>query len=185
VHGDETDAGFLRAARKLGRVARGIVPSEPHLERDGHLDGADHGLHERQGVREVAHQGAPGRLAGDLAGGTAHIDVDDVGALPFRDPRALGHVARLASDELNHMRLEIAALGAAAHVRPAGDQFGARHHLGDDEARAQRMGEAAKGQIRNPRHRGQEHGVPRHHRCDGERRHRPKPHSRPRKMNIF
>ena len=50
---DDIGAGRLRAARKLGRIDCAIVPSKPHLERDGHGDRADGRLDQSHGMRDL------------------------------------------------------------------------------------------------------------------------------------
>ena len=114
----------------------------------------------RCGVLEIAHQRGTGQLARHLARRAAHVDVDDVGAERLGHARALRHPARLAAGKLYDERL------AARRPRPCaarrgvlGDEVLAGDHLGDDQAGAQGVRQAAKGEIGDPRHGREQHGV--------------------------
>ena len=123
MHRDEADAGRFGAARKLGRIARIVVPAEPHLQRDRHADRADGRVDQGQRMIEIAHQRRAGLLAGHVLGRAAHVDVDDVGAGAFRDARALRHPVRLAAGELHDVEPQPLAVEPAllrrAALRPA------------------------------------------------------------------
>ena len=113
----------------------------------------DRGLDQRQGVIEIAHQRGAGLAAGDVAGRTAHVDVDDVGAGGFRDPRALGHPVRLAAGKLNDMRADARGLAAQQRHRAAVDEIVAGGHFGDDETRAKCSGQTPERRVGDARHR--------------------------------
>ena len=100
MHGDEAHARLLGAARQFRRVDRAIIPAEPHLERDRHRDRADRGFDQRQRVIEIAHQRRAGLAAGHVPRRTTHVDVDDVGASRFGDPRRLPPSSALRSRQV-------------------------------------------------------------------------------------
>ena len=157
VDGDQRHAGILGAAGELGRVAARVVPAQPHLERHRYAHGADHGLDQAQGVREVAHQGRARLLAGHLAGRAAHVDVDDVGAQISRHARPFCHPARLAARQLYDERSKIPANRAFAGVVAVVDQVLARHHFGGNEAGAQNMGDPSERKVCHARHGREQH----------------------------
>jgi hypothetical protein len=64
---------------------------------------------------------------------TAHIDVDDVGASGFGDPRAFRHPTDLASGELNDMRADTGCLASQLGHRPLVYEIVARRHFGNDK----------------------------------------------------
>ena len=121
-------------------------------------------------VIEIAHQCAAGELAGDLAGRTAHVDVDDVGAEPFRDAGTLGHPVRFAPGKLHGEGTLARKLGPAQHVAALAHQFFAGDHLGDDKPRPKPVCGLPERQIRDARHRGQHHAVREADRADREAR---------------
>ena len=107
MHRNHLHAGGFGAARQLRRIERTIVPAEPHLQCHRHFHRSDRRLDQPQGMVEIAHQRRTGLAAGHVARGTAHVDVDDVGAGGLGDPRALRHPVRLAARELNHVRTDV------------------------------------------------------------------------------
>ncbi len=82
---------------------------------------------------EIAHQGGAGLSAGHVTRRAAHIDVDDIGAGGFRDPRALRHPFRLAAGELNDMGADAGRLTTQPRHRLAVDEIIARGHFGHDQ----------------------------------------------------
>ena len=82
---------------------------------------------------EVAHQGRAGLAAGDVAGRTAHVDVDDIGALGLGDPGALAHPMGLAAGELDHVRADAGGFAAQPGHPVTIGEFIAGGHFGDDE----------------------------------------------------
>ena len=108
---------------------------------------------------EIAHQRRAGLAAGDVARGTAHVDVDDVSAGSFRDPRAFGHPVRFAAGELNDVGPYSGRLAAQTRHRPAINQIIAGGHLGNDQTRAKRSRQPSKRRVGNPRHRRQQNPV--------------------------
>jgi len=157
VHRDEANAGGFGTARQFRRVAAGIVPAQTHLQRDGHLDGADGRLDQAERVVEVAHQRRAGQLARHLARRASHVDVNNVGAEPFGNTRALRHPACVASCELYNEGRELPALGAAMGIMPRAHQVLACHHLGYDEAGAEPMHDPAERKVGHARHRREQH----------------------------
>ena len=151
-----TPAASARRASS-GALRLAVVPAGAHLQRDGHVDGADDRLDQARGVIEVAHQRRAGQLARHLAGRAAHVDVDDVGAQFFRHARPFRHPARLAARQLYDEGSKIPANCAIAHAMAVLDQVLARHHLRDDQAGAQNMRKLAERQVGDARHRRQEH----------------------------
>ena len=137
MHGDHLHAGGFRAARQFRRVERAIVPAEPHLQRHRHFHRRDRRLDQFERVIEIAHQRRAGLAAGHMTCRATHVDVDDVGAGGFRDPRALRHPLGLAAGELNHMRADAGRLAAQPRHRPAVDEFVAGGHLGHDQPGAE------------------------------------------------
>ena len=88
---------------------------------------------------EIAHQCGAGLLVGDVLGRTAHIDVDDFGARPLGDARALRHPVRLAARELHDMGARSRAFGAQHGIAAALDEGIACRHLGHHKAGARRL----------------------------------------------
>jgi hypothetical protein len=80
--------GGLRPAGKLRRVQGIVVPTEPRLQRHGHVDRRHHRLDQPERMVEVAHQRRAREPAHHLLGRAAHVDVDDPRALPFATMRA-------------------------------------------------------------------------------------------------
>ena len=144
VDGDHPDAGGLGAARQLGRVDRGVVPAEPHLQRHRQRRGADRRLDQGQRMVEVAHQRRAGVAARHLLGRAAHVDVDDVGAGVGRGPGALGHPVRLAAGELDDMGAVAGALGPEQRLGVADRQLVSGHHFRDDQPGADRRAPASR-----------------------------------------
>ncbi|MGY3082064.1 hypothetical protein ACVWZZ_008472 [Bradyrhizobium sp. LM6.10] len=105
---------------------------------------------------EVAHQGRAGLAAGDVAGRTAHVDVDDVGAFGFGNPGALRHPMRLATGELDHVRTDPGGFAAQPGHPMAVGELIAGGHFGHDQTGSQLGGEPAHGRVSHPRHRCQE-----------------------------
>ena len=148
------------SARRASSGALRLASSQPSriLSVTGTLDGADHGLDQARGVIEVAHQGRARLLAGHLARRAAHVDVDDVGAqslAPCARPSAIQRASQPASCMTKGARF--AANCAVARAVALADQVLAGHHLGDDQAGAQAMRQAAERQVGDARHRRQQH----------------------------
>jgi hypothetical protein len=154
MHRDELHAGVLRAARQLGRVERGVIPAEPHLERDRNVDGADRRLDQRQRMIEVAHQRRACLAVGDVARRATHVDVDDLGAGADRHARALRHPMGFAAGDLHHMGADAMSLQPQHRIGLAAGKGGASRHFRHDQARAQLGRLAAEGGVGNSRHGG-------------------------------
>ena len=108
---------------------------------------------------EIAHQRRAGLAAGDVPRRAAHVDVDDVGAGGFRDPRPLGHPVRLAARELDHMGADAGRLAAQPGHRLALREVIAGGHFGNDEARSEAGRESAEGSVGNAGHRRENNPV--------------------------
>ncbi len=102
---------------------------------------------------EIAHQRRTGLAAGHVPRRTAHVDVDDVGAGGFRNPRAFRHPAGLAARELNDMRTYSGRLASQPRHRAAIDEIIAGGHFGDDESGAKRSRQTPKRRVGNAGHR--------------------------------
>ena len=108
---------------------------------------------------EIAHQRRAGLAAGNVPRRAAHVDVDDVGAGGFRDPRALGHPVRLATRQLDHVRTDPGRFAAQLRHRAAVHQIVAGGHFGDHESGAEGRGQTSKGRVGDARHRRQKDPV--------------------------
>ena len=148
VDGDHRDARTFGPARKIRRVPLVVIPAQPGLQCDRHVNGAHHRLDEVKRVVEVAHQGRAGIAVHHLLGGAAHVDVDDPRTLPLGHSGRLGHPVRFAAGKLHG-----GVLPPEAKLRPlprAGTrihQIVARDHFRHDEAGPEPRDEAAEGQI--------------------------------------
>jgi hypothetical protein len=105
---------------------------------------------------EIAHQGRAGLAAGDVAGRTAHVDVDDIGALGLGDPGAFGHPVRLASGELHHMRADSGRFAAQPGHPVAVDELIAGGHFGYHQTCPKLGDQPPDGRVSHSRHRCQE-----------------------------
>ena len=92
VHREGADAGLLGDPRDRERVPVLGIASRADLERDGHVDGAHHGRHDRFDQRLVREQRGAGGDVADLLGRAAHVDVDDLRAAVDVVPRGVGHL---------------------------------------------------------------------------------------------
>jgi hypothetical protein len=101
---------------------------------------------------EIAHQRRSRLAAGDMARRTTHVDVDDVGAGGFSDPRSFAHEARLAAGELHDMRANAGRFAAQPRNCPAPHQIVACSHFRDHESRTQPLRQTSEGGIGHPRH---------------------------------
>ena len=129
---------------------------------------------DRRGVRRLAHQAAAGVVLRNLRHRASHVHVDDVGAHPLDDLGGVGHLLRIAAEDLNRDRpFFLGELGVLERPVDAADQpFGA-HHLGDDEtAAAVPLDEAAEGRVGHAGHRRDRE---RRRECDGADLHRSGP----------
>ena len=108
---------------------------------------------------EIAHQRRTGLAAGHVARRTTHVDIDDVGAGGFGDPRALGHPVSLAARELNDVRTYPGCLASQQRHRAAVDEIVARGHLGHDKSGARVRRQTSKGSIGDARHRREKNPV--------------------------
>ena len=91
------DAHVLRALRDVDVDEIRFRPAEPHLHRDGTVDGRDDGAHDRLAPAGVAQTRAPALGFRHLGRRTAEIDVDDVGAAFAHQPRRLRHDLRIVA----------------------------------------------------------------------------------------
>ncbi len=153
-----TPAASARRANSGGVEAR-LIPPQPHLQRDRDRYGADHRLHQRGGMVEIAHQGRARQLARHLARRAAHIDVDDVGAQLLGRPRALPHPARLAADKLYDERLAVGARSLAPRLEARRRQLLAGDHLGYDQTSPVAQRQPPERGVGDPRHGREQNGV--------------------------
>jgi hypothetical protein len=93
----------------------------------------------------------------DLRHGTAHVDVDDVGAHAFDDLRRVGHLDRIPAEDLNRDRpLFLRVLGVFERAIDAAHEALGADHLGHDKpASAAALHETAEGGIGHARHGGE------------------------------
>ena len=169
MHGDHANAGSFRAARELRRIDAGVIPAEPHFQRDRHAHGGDGCLDQGQRVIEIAHQRRAGGAVGHLLGRAAHVDVDDVRALRLGDAGAFRHPMRLAAGELHDVDGDALSLAAHARFALALDECGARGHFRNHQTRAVAFREPAEGRVGDARHWRQNHAVRHLHGADLQR----------------
>ena len=159
MNGDGLGADRLGARRDLGGVAAGVVPTEPHLDRHGHVNRLDRSGHEGLGQIGLAHQGgATSRAGGDFLGGATEVQVYDLRAGLGGHSRALGHERDVATDQLDHrQRQALADRRATDDVGAPPRELRAGHHLRRHIWRAERRGRFSEGQVRDPGHRRDPH----------------------------
>jgi hypothetical protein len=121
-------------------------------EEASHLHRRYRRLDQFQRVIKVAHQCGAGLTAGHVAGRTAHIDIDDVGARGFGDPRALRHPAGFAARELNDMRAYSGCLAAQTRHRTTVDKIVAGGHFRNHKAGAKGCRQTSKGCVGDAGH---------------------------------
>ena len=135
----EADAGDPRLLHQPARqeraalVARPLARAKLYGDRQTASDGS--GARDRDGaVRVVEQRGAGARLA-DLADGTAHVQVDQVGPRRGHDLGRVLHHVRVVAEELHRHRVLVGV--DAEELRPralvAVVEAEARHHLGHRE----------------------------------------------------
>src|SRR4051794_35218076 len=90
---------------------------------------------------------------------TAHVDIDDVSAGGFRDPRALRHPPGLAAGELHDMRPDAGGLATQPGHRPAVYEIVASGHLGHHQPGAEPRRQTSKRGIRDAGHRREKNPV--------------------------
>ncbi len=152
MDGDHPHADALGALGERGGVAAGVVPAEPGLQRDGNVAGFNDRLQNAGRGVEIAHQRAARERAGDAAGGAAHVDVDELGALRRQQPGGLGHRGGIAADELHGEGRALDLLGARAAFRVAFKQAGGGDHFRERERRAASFGGPAHARVGDPGH---------------------------------
>ncbi len=101
--------------------------------------------------------------------GTAHIDVDDVGATVSRDLGAFRHPARLTAGELYDVGTDTGRLAAQLRSAQPLSEVLARSHFGDNQPRAELRGHAAERCIGDPGHRRKQHPIGNADITNGER----------------
>ena len=94
-----------RSARRAssGALRDVFVPAEAHLDGHRNRHRLDDRRDETRRVVEIAHQRAPASCAGDAPGGTAHVDVDELGPRRLDAARRFRHRAGVAADELDRV----------------------------------------------------------------------------------
>ena len=113
MHRHELDAGCLRPSRQLRRITGPVVPAQAHLERDGNRHGTDNRGDQPDRVIEITHERTARELTRHLARRAPHVDIDDLGAEPFGQARALGHPSSVTANKLYDEGGQVAAHGAA------------------------------------------------------------------------
>ena len=119
MHRDQLHTGILCATRQFWRVDRAMIPAKTHFQSYRYAHGANRRLDQRQRMIEIAHQRRTGLASSHMACRTAHVNVDNVRACGFRDPRAFGHPARLAACQLHDVRSDARRLRTQQRHRPA------------------------------------------------------------------
>ena len=99
---------------------------------------------------EVAHQCRARSTVGNLLGGAAHVDVDDVGPLRLGDAGTFGHPVRLAPGELHDVDPYPGTLTANAGLAFPARQAGARGHFRYHQTGTEPLCEATERRIGNP-----------------------------------
>ena len=153
MHGYHLHAGLLGATRQLRRIQAVMIPTQTHLQRHRNRDRLYRRLDQRQRMIKITHQRRTAQAAGHLPGRTAHIDVDDVRARLFGQPRADIHPVRFTPGKLDHMGTAIAIRAHTPdHIlAPLGEGF-TRHHLADHQPRAKAIGLLADRPVRHTGH---------------------------------
>src|SRR5579872_3546351 len=160
MDGHHADAAFLRDPREAWRVAVRLVPAGAHLECHRQFDGAHHRLEDARGLAFVAHQCRTGMAVHHLLDRTAEIDVDEGGAAIFIELRRLRHHRRLAAGELHRHRVFLRRGRGHQHgLAGLPDHRLARDHLGNHQPHPLLLHQAAKRQVRHPRHGRQNHRI--------------------------
>src|SRR3569833_2390187 len=108
---------------------------------------------------EIAHERAAGELAGHLARGTAHVDIDDVGAALLGNACAFRHPAHFTSGELYDEGAQFTPGEATQNMRSLTDQILTCHHLGHDEPGTQTVSKPAEWQVGYARHWSEQNAV--------------------------
>ena len=155
MHRNQPDAGGFGPPRQFRRIDRAVIPTETHLQRHGYADRADGRLDQRQRVVEIAHQGRAGLPPGHMAGGTTHVDVDDVRPRRFGDTGPLRHPAGLAARQLHDMGAAAGGLRAQQRHWPAAHQIVAGRHLGNHQTGAEPLDLPPERDVGDPGHRRQ------------------------------
>jgi hypothetical protein len=110
----------------------------------------------------VAHQRRSRKLAGDLSGRAAHVDVDDFSAQRRCNARTLRHPAGIAAGKLYDKGFELGTLRARTHAMAIAGEVLARNHFRNNQSRTERSDRPAEGQIGYAGH-GREQDRVRHH----------------------
>ena len=137
MHRDRGGACVFDHPRERRRVALAVVPAGAHLHRNRDLHGFAHRRDHAGGVLRLAHEAAAGVVFGDLRHRASHVHVDDVGAHAFHDLSGVGHLFRIAAENLNGDRpLGLCVLGVLERTIDSANEPFRAHHLGDDQAAA-------------------------------------------------
>ena len=159
VHRQGRRAGLLGHAGEGHGVDAAPVPALAELHRHRHADALAHRLDDARGALHIAHQGRAVPGLDDLAHGAAHVDIHDLRAGERqRQGRGLGHDLRLMAEDLHR--------GGMLPLRQVAESFGlfvpvaqgaGGDHLRGGQGGALLPAEGAEGEIRHPRHGGQQH----------------------------
>ena len=152
---DSRRARLLRHAGELHAVDAFFVPSLAELDRHGHIDRLHDRFDDARGERQVTHERRAVAVPGDLRGGAAHVDVDDVAAGLFeRDFRALRHGFRVMAENLRRggmlVRRKLKQTGRFLVL--IAQRLG-RNHFRHGQRRAVFAADAAESKVGHSRHR--------------------------------
>ena len=121
----------LRAPRDVDVHQRVFAPAQPHLHRNGTVDGRDDRAHDRLAAIGIAQTRRAAVGLRHLRRGTAEVDVDDVGSALAHDLSRERHRRRIVAPELRRDRPLEAVLVDHLHRSPAavlervrGDELG-------------------------------------------------------------
>ena len=90
---------------------------------------------------------------------TTHVDIDNIGARGFGDPRALRHPSGFAARQLHHMRPNSGRFASQPRHRAAVDEIIAGGHFGHDESGPEGCSQTSKGCIGDAGHRREKNPV--------------------------
>ena len=110
-------AGVLHHAREQRGVSIAIAPSGAHLHGHWNLHCLGHRANDARRVAGIAHQTASSVVLRDFRDRTSHVDVHDVRPHPFDDLRGIGHLDRIASEDLDRDWAFFLGVSAYSNVR--------------------------------------------------------------------
>ena len=158
VNGHRRHPCLLQHPGQLHGIDAALVPAPTHFHRHRHRAGLHHRLGDAGGPLRVLHQGGAVTVGDHLAHGTAHVDVDEVGAGQLGGHAGgFRHAGGVAAEDLHPGRMlprpqtqQTAGLAVLIAQGLGAD------HLGDGKPCPQLPADLAEGQIGDPGHRGQD-----------------------------